>query len=55
MHVRHPIWLQRLGTPNGKAFAVLFTLESFSRSLLASVIPLEAWDLLGSGDRKSVV
>ena len=53
MHVRHPIWLQRLGTPNGKAFAILFALESFSRSLLASVIPLEAWDLLGSGQKVS--
>ena len=48
MHVRHPIWLKRLGTPGAESFAILFAFESFSRALLASVIPLEALQLLGS-------
>ena len=47
MHVRHPIWLSKVGTPSAEAFAVLFSIESLSRALLAAVIPIEAYSLLG--------
>jgi MFS family permease len=36
-------------------FALLFTLESFVRSLNASVIPIQAYDLLGSSRNVSIV
>ncbi len=47
MHVRHPIWLRKVGTPSAEAFAILFTIESLSRALLTAVIPIEAYSLLG--------
>lgn len=52
MHVRNPIWLQKVGAPGAESFAILFAIESFSRSMLAAVIPLQALDLLG--DSRSV-
>ena len=36
-------------------FAALFTLESFVRSMNASVIPIQAYDLLGSSRNVSIV
>ena len=55
VHVRHPVWIRRVGTPGAEAFAILFTLESLSRALLATVIPLEAFALLGSAQRVSIL
>jgi len=55
MHVRHPIWIRRLGAPGAEAFAILFALESFARAILATVIPLEALELLGRGDQVSLL
>jgi len=55
MHVRRPIWIRRLGTPGAEAFAILFALESFARAILATVVPLEALELLGRGDRVSLL
>ncbi|MFQ5786293.1 MAG: MFS transporter [Alphaproteobacteria bacterium] len=55
MHVRHPIWLRRLGAPDAGAFAILFALESFARALLATVIPLEALALLGDAQKVSIL
>lgn len=55
MHVRHPVWIGRVRTPGAEAFAILFTLESLSRALLATVIPLEAFALLGSAQRVSIL
>jgi MFS family permease len=47
MPVRRPVFLKRLASPGAEAFATLYALESFSRALLATVIPLEALKLLG--------
>jgi MFS family permease len=47
MHVAYPIWLRRASSPGATIFAILFTLESFSRASLATVIPLGAHELLG--------
>ena len=55
MHVRHPVWLQRFATPGADAIAILFSLESFTRALLASYIVLEAYALLGDAGRASAL
>ena len=47
MQVRQPIWPQRISTPGADAMAILFTFESFSRALLISLGPLEAYRILG--------
>ncbi len=47
MHVAYPIWLRRASSPGATIFAILFTLESFARASLATVIPLGAHELLG--------
>lgn len=46
MHVQHPIWLRAVSTPGATVFAILFTLESLGRAMLATVIPLQAYDIL---------
>lgn len=46
--VRHPIWLPAARAPGARTFAVLFTLESFARASVASVIPIQAYELLRS-------
>ncbi len=55
MQVRHPIWLRRVGAPGAEAIGVLFALESLVRSLLATIIPLEALRLLGGAQQVSVL
>jgi len=55
MFVRHPIWLRRVATPGARAFAVLFALESLTRALLTTVIPLEALRIVGSAQTVSVL
>ena len=55
MHVRHPVWLRRAGAPGAEAFAILFTLESFTRALLATIIPIEALRHLGDAQQVSVL
>lgn len=55
MHVRQPIWLQRISTPGADAMAILFTFESFSRALLITLIPLEAYRILGDAGAVSVL
>lgn len=55
MHVRHPIWLRRVSAPGAEAFAVLFALESLARALLVTVIPIEAFALLGDARKVSVL
>ena len=47
MQPRRSVFLKRLGAPGAEAFAVLFALESVARALLATVVPLEAFRLLG--------
>jgi MFS family permease len=46
--VRHPIWLPAARAPGARTFAILFTLESFARASVASVIPIQAYELLRS-------
>jgi MFS family permease len=55
MHLRQPIWLQRVSTPGADAMAILFTFESFSRALLITLIPLEAYRILGDAGAVSVL
>ncbi len=45
MHVRHPVGVQTLAG-DGRAFALLFAIESFARGLLATVIAVQALTLL---------
>lgn len=46
MHVNHPIWLRAVSRPGAVVFAIMFTLESLARATLATVIPLQAYELL---------
>jgi len=55
IHVRHPIWLRKFGAPGAESLAVLFTIESLARAVLATVIPLQALDLLGDAQSVSVL
>lgn len=47
--VRHPIWIEAAaGRPGAKTFATLYGLESLTRASVASVVPIQAYDLLQS-------
>jgi MFS family permease len=48
MDIRIPIWLTAAPRPGATIFATLYGIEAFSRALIAGVIPLEAWALLGT-------
>lgn len=54
-NVRHPIWLQAVGAPGATAFALLFALESLTRAIVASVIPLQVLALIGDPQGVSLV
>ncbi len=45
-NVRHPIWLPAANQPGAWAFATLYSVESISRASLASIVPIQAYDLL---------
>ncbi|MCC0041881.1 MAG: MFS transporter [Rhodobiaceae bacterium] len=45
-NVRHPIWLPVAPKPTRWVFSVLFAIESTARASVASVIPLQVYDLL---------
>lgn len=47
-NVRHPVWLPAAPAPSIRVFSVLFLLETFARASLATVIPVQAFDLLQS-------
>jgi len=53
--VRHPIWLPVAPAPGASTFALLYALESAARALVASVIPIQAYELLQSEQRVSVL
>lgn len=55
MYVRHPVWIQRVSRPGAEAFAILFAVESLSRALLATVIPLQAYALLKDAQAVSLL
>src|SRR3546814_6766899 len=46
MEIRFPMWLRVVDRPGATVFAVLSATEAFSRSLIAGIIPLEAYALL---------
>ena len=48
LNVRHPIWLLAAPAPSIRVFALLYSLETFARASLATVIPIQAFDLLQS-------
>jgi MFS family permease len=45
-NVRHPVWLPAAPRPGIAAFAVLYTTETFARASIATVLPIQAWELL---------
>ena len=47
MPERPPPFLKRLASPGAEAFATLYALESLSRAILATVLPLQALKLTG--------
>jgi len=55
MHVRHPVWLQGLGAAGARSFAVLFAMESFTRAIIATVIPLQVLKLVGDPEDVSML
>lgn len=55
VHVQHPVWLSVVREPGAVAFAILFAWESLARATLATVIPLQAFALLGSAQRVSLL
>ncbi len=44
--VRHPIWLPAVKPAGARTFATLYALESFARASIASVVPIQAYELL---------
>jgi len=55
IHVRHPIWLEAVARPGIGAFTLLFTIESFARAILVTVIPLQAYAALQSSRSVSLM
>ena len=53
--VRHPIWLPAVRPADARTFASLYGLESFARASIASVIPIQAYDLLKDEQRVSIL
>ncbi len=54
MEIRFPMWLRVVDRPGANVFATLSATEAFSRSLIAGVIPLEAYALLESARDVSI-
>ena len=52
---RYPIWLPSAPRPTAAAFTLLFVIESLARASVATVIALQAYDLLQSGQKVSQV
>lgn len=52
-NVRHPIWLPAAPRPGIAVFALLYTTETFARASIATVLPIQAWDLLQSEQKVS--
>jgi hypothetical protein len=53
--IHSPGLLGNVEDAKARAFVVLFTCDAFARSILISLVPLEAYDLLGAAQRVSVV
>jgi MFS family permease len=46
LNVRHAVWLPAAPAPGIRVFALLYMLETFARASVATVIPIQAFDLL---------
>ncbi len=46
LNVRHPLWLPAAPLPGVWVFSLLFTIETIARASLATVVPLQAYDIL---------
>jgi MFS family permease len=53
--IHSPILLANVEDTKARAFVVLFTCDAFARSILISLVPLQAYELLGAAQRVSVV
>ncbi len=53
--VRHPIWLPAVRPAGARTFASLYGLESFARASVASVIPIQAYDILQNKQSVSIL
>lgn len=53
--VRHPIWLPAVGPAGARTFATLYTVESFARATVSSVIPIQAYEILHSEQQVSIL
>ena len=54
-HVHLPVWLGTASAPRARTFAALFTLSVLGRTLLVTLIPLQALKLLGDAQAVSVL
>lgn len=54
-HVRHPMWLPSVRQAGARTFASLYTVESFARATVSSVIPIQAYEILRSEQRVSIL
>lgn len=52
-NVRHPVWLPAAPRPGIRSFALLYTVETFARASIATVLPLQAYDILAAEQRVS--
>lgn len=53
LNVRHPLWLPASTAPGMGVFSLLFFIETIARASLATVVPLQAYDLLQDGRQVS--
>lgn len=54
-HVRHPMWLPAVRPAGARTFASLYTMESFARATVSSVIPIQAYEILRSEQTVSML
>ncbi len=52
---RYPVWLPAAPKPTALAFAILFTIESLARASVATVVSVQAYDLLHSSQKVSLL
>jgi MFS family permease len=53
--INFPVLLGEVEDARARAFVVLFTCDAISRSILISLVPLEAYELLGAAQRVSIL
>ncbi len=53
--VRHPIWFFAVRPAGARTFATLYSLESFARAAISSVIPIQAYEILRNEQGVSIL